>query len=207
MTTVPSSFLPLGPKGQRALAPGGVWRQVCCLELLGSNLIFSNFAQFFVLPLLSFLTHCSCIPLSGPCTLGFWQPGKTGGMGPGQQSGEHYLLGHKCPAVSGLLLLSFSNLLLTFSSSSSSSRCCLSPGAWVSALTSADQLLRGLSITCQNLYSFDICRYVPLFPTFHQQKGLSNSFQIRRPGGDTQHLWTFPLCGAGGGPGPGTALR
>lgn len=38
-------------------------------------------------------------------------------------------------------------------------------------------------------------RYVPLFPTFHQQKGLSNSFQIRRPGGDTQHLWTFPLCG------------
>lgn len=40
--------------------------------------------------------------------------------------------------------------------------------------------VRVLSITCQTLYSFNICRYVPLFPTFHQQKGLSNSFQIRR---------------------------
>lgn len=62
------------------------------MELLGGNLIFSSFAQFFVLPLLGFLIHCSCIPLSGPCALGFWQPGKTGGMGLGQQSGEHSLL-------------------------------------------------------------------------------------------------------------------
>lgn len=62
--------------------------------------------------------------------------------------------------------------------------------------------MRGLSITCQNLYSFDICRYVPLFPTFHQQKGLSNSFQIRRPGGDSAPL-DIPPCA---GPEAGRAL-
>lgn len=119
--------------------------------------------------------HC-CSPWSPPCTLAPGSPGRTRGT-----------WGRRRTAGSRAASFSSSSSFSSFSSH----RCRLSPGAWVSALTSADQLTRGLSITCQNLYSFDICRYVPLFPTFHQQKGLSNSFQIRRPGGDTQHLWTL----------------
>lgn len=65
-----------------------------------------------------------------------------------------------------------------------------------------------LSITCQTLYSFDICRYVPLFPTFHQPKDLFNSFQIRRfqvvP---SRHLSTnLSLFIASPGPDQGQAL-
>lgn len=39
------------------------------MELLGSDLIFTSLAQFFLLPLLGFLPHCSCSPLSRPCAL------------------------------------------------------------------------------------------------------------------------------------------
>lgn len=143
-------------------------------------------------------------PVPPACALGSWWPGRTGrDGGPSRPVAiiPDELDRPAAPAATA------SSSCSSSSSSSSSSRCRLSPGTWVSALTSADRLVWGLSITCQNLYSFDICRYVPLFPTFHQQKGLSNSFQIRRPGGDTQHLWTFSPVGAGGGPGPGTALR
>lgn len=34
------------------------------MELLGTNVILSCLAQFFLLPLLGFLPHCSCSPLS-----------------------------------------------------------------------------------------------------------------------------------------------
>lgn len=173
VAAVPSTFLLPGLKGQRLWHPGeasGRCRWWSCGQW--------PVTWFFLLPCLCAPT-CTCSPVSlAPGSLG-----EREGMGAPAAQWRTFPDELDCPAASAATASS--------SSSSSSSRCCLSLGTWVSALTSADQLVRGLSITCQNLYSFDICRYVPLFPTFHQQKGLSNSFQIRRPGGDTQHLWTF----------------
>lgn len=54
------------------------------MELLGGNLIFSSFAQFFVLPLLGFLIHCSCIPLD-PVPLASGSLGKQEGWGWGSR--------------------------------------------------------------------------------------------------------------------------